>query len=208
MAIILRSIRVGCGDAPSIVCRDLVYERRTLRETAKVVSRLGDCVPGVIEAKEQTFAAPPNADGRNIAVLQMFSLPDLVPLNLLVPRPSEGRIRGECGAVVRTSPFIGEITQLCSQFDLRRVRPIANLLAISQHNPGPHSSKDPLCPSDVQRRHAWRQTPPLNGWPASSSCRIMGRSNQRRLQYHNLMCRASRGRGSGNVPVQKVFPTQ
>ncbi len=33
----------------------------------------------------------------------------------------------------------------------------------------PAAPKDPLCPSDVQRRHAWRQALPLMGWSASSS---------------------------------------
>ena len=37
---------------------------------------------------------------------------------------------------------------------------------------------------------ALRHPVPLMGWSASSSSRIMRRSNQRRLQCHNAMCRA------------------
>ncbi len=45
-------------------------------------------------------------------------------------------------------------------------------------------------PSDARQRSAWLRASPLMGWSASSSCRIMRRSNRRRLQCHNAMCRA------------------
>jgi hypothetical protein len=96
-----RSAGVGCGDNRGEGRWGLVAERGMGSRGVEVLPPFGDGASGVAEAKEQALVqklvAHSAVEGFDVAVLHRLSRRDVVPLDAMILRPGEDRVRGELG---------------------------------------------------------------------------------------------------------------